>query len=245
MTRWFAPWFFSVGMGLLAALAPMGSARSALAAESKAAAAAPAEKPGPAIEPFTAPPLAELDKTAGWIDQPVVDFTALLRKDQDRTKPLVSVSEALKLKNDSAAANDKILSALGRLPSNDQQVDWNATMNRHTGGDVKSTNPILISSVTEFDLLGLTGFGLMGFDWNLEMAASSESVRSWQSSKDHLMDKFVLRDDLTWSDGVPITAHDVVFSFQVIMNPNVPVPAVRSGTDKLRWIEAYDDRTLV
>ena len=25
----------------------------------------------------------------------------------------------------------------------------------------------------------------------------------------------------------------------------VPVPAVRSGTDKLKWIEAYDDYTLV
>ena len=29
------------------------------------------------------------------------------------------------------------------------------------------------------------------------------------------------------------------------MNPKVPVPAVRQGTDKLRWIEAYDDHTLV
>src|SRR5690606_31422038 len=28
-------------------------------------------------------------------------------------------------------------------------------------------------------------------------------------------------------------------------NPRVPVPAVRSGTDEIRWIEAYDDHTLV
>ena len=40
------------------------------------------------------------------------------------------------------------------------------------------------------------------------------------------------------------SAHDVVFSFQTIMNPKVPVPAVRSTTDQLRWIEAYDDHTL-
>jgi peptide/nickel transport system substrate-binding protein len=54
-----------------------------------------------------------------------------------------------------------------------------------------------------------------------------------------------LRDDLVWSDGKPITAHDVVFSFKTIMNPEVPIPAVRSGTDQLRWVEAYDDYTVV
>jgi peptide/nickel transport system substrate-binding protein len=54
-----------------------------------------------------------------------------------------------------------------------------------------------------------------------------------------------MRDDLVWSDGTPITAHDVVFSYQVIMSSQVPVPAQRSGTEKLRWIEAYDDHTLV
>jgi peptide/nickel transport system substrate-binding protein len=59
------------------------------------------------------------------------------------------------------------------------------------------------------------------------------------------MDKVVLRDDLTWSDGHPITAHDVVFTFHTIMNEKVPVPAVRSGTDKLKTVHAYDDRTIV
>jgi peptide/nickel transport system substrate-binding protein len=54
-----------------------------------------------------------------------------------------------------------------------------------------------------------------------------------------------MRDDLVWSDGQPITAHDVAFSYRLIMDPRVPVPAVRSGTDQMRWVHAYDDRTLV
>ncbi|HSW39399.1 MAG TPA: ABC transporter substrate-binding protein, partial [Acidobacteriota bacterium] len=54
-----------------------------------------------------------------------------------------------------------------------------------------------------------------------------------------------MRDDLTWSDGMPITAHDVVFSFKVIMSSRVPVPAQRTGTVQLKWVEAYDDHTLV
>ena len=59
------------------------------------------------------------------------------------------------------------------------------------------------------------------------------------------MDKVVMRDDLTWSDGKPITAHDVEFTFKVIMTEAVPIPAVRTGTDQLKWVEAYDDHTLV
>ena len=101
------------------------------------------------------------------------------------------------------------------------------------------------SSAVEFEVSSLTGFGLFSFDWNFKPFAVSDTVVSWQSSKDKLYDKVVLRDDLTWSDGTPITAHDIVFTFKTIMNPEVPVPAVRSGTDQIRWIEAYDDQTYL
>ena len=59
------------------------------------------------------------------------------------------------------------------------------------------------------------------------------------------MDKVVMRDDLTWSDGKPITAYDVEFSFKVIMSKAVIIPAMRTGTDQIKYVKAYDDRTLV
>jgi peptide/nickel transport system substrate-binding protein len=110
---------------------------------------------------------------------------------------------------------------------------------------VNSVNPLLISSTVEFDVQGLIGFGLFGFDWTFRNFASKDAVVSWQASKDGMYDKVVMRDDLTWSDGKPITAHDIAYSFQVIMTSAVPVPAVRQGTDQLKWVEAYDDHTLV
>jgi peptide/nickel transport system substrate-binding protein len=60
----------------------------------------------------------------------------------------------------------------------------------------------------------LTGFGLFAFDWDFNLFGAAEAVVSWHSSKDGLFDKVVMRDDLVWSDGTPITAHDVVFSFR-------------------------------
>jgi peptide/nickel transport system substrate-binding protein len=154
------------------------------------------------------------------------------------------VAEALALFNDSTAANARILATLGQLPDGDE-ADPEARIDRHVAGDLGSTNPIMISTSAEFDVLGLTGFGLFSFGRDLEPFASAETVKSWQTSADGLFDKVVLRDDLVWSDGTPITAHDVAFTYRLIMDPRVPVPAVRSGTDQMRSVHAYDDRTLV
>lgn len=200
---------------------------------------------GDLVEPFTPPTLEELDKTAEWKDRPVVDTLKLLREHLESEKPLVSVEEALKLRNTSPENNAKILSGLGRQPNAETPANYGAEINRHAYGDVNTLNPILGSSTVEFDVAGMISFGLFGFDWNFNPLASADTVVSWQTSADGMYDKVVMRKDAVWSDGTPITAHDVVFSFQTIMTSKIPVPAHRSGTDKLRWVEAYDDHTLV
>ncbi len=200
---------------------------------------------GDLIEPFTPPKLEELDKAVEWVDRPVVDALKLRREAMAKEQPLVTVAEALKLRNDSEANNKKILSALGRLPESNEDVNWDAEINRHGYGDVNSTNPLLSSTAIESEVNSLTSFGLFSFDWAFDPFATSETVKSWQTSKDGLYDKVVLRDDLTWSDGAPITAHDVVHSFKMILTSAIPIPALRTGRDKLKWIEAYDDHTLV
>ncbi len=193
---------------------------------------------------FTPPPLEDLDRDAKWIDRPVRDALEYLAKELAAEPRLATPAEALALVNNSAENNAKILSALGQLPE-DGEADLDARVNRHLPVDLNSTNPILSSSAAEVDVLNLTNFGLFSFDRHLEPFAASEAVETWQTSVDATLDKVVLRDDLVWSDGTPITAHDVAFSYKVIMDERVPVPAVRSGTDQLRGVHAYDDRTVV
>ena len=194
--------------------------------------------------PFAPPPLEALDRDTKWIDRPVRDALADLAKELEQEPPLATAAEALALENDSAENNAKILSGLGRLPAAGQ-ADFTARIDRHLPVDLNSTNPILSSSAAEQDVLGLTSFGLFSFDRRLDAFAAAETVEKWQTSVDGMLDKVVLRGDLAWSDGKPITAHDVAFSYKVIMDERVPVPAVRSGTDQLRGVHAYDDRTLV
>jgi peptide/nickel transport system substrate-binding protein len=152
----------------------------------------------------------------------------------------------LKIRNDSPEANRKILSALSVLaPKDGKGVNYDATISRGLQMDIGTTNPILESTIAEAQVTDLTAINLIGFDWNFIPHAEADWVVSWQTSKDHLMDKIVMRDDITWSDGKPITAHDFVFTFKAIMSSKVPVPAIRSGPDQIKWVEAYDDHTFV
>ncbi len=48
----------------------------------------------------------------------------------------------------------------------------------------------------------------------------------WEISDDGLRYLFHLRNGLRWSDGVPITAHDVVYAIQRILNPDRPGDSV-------------------
>ncbi|MGY8770994.1 MAG: ABC transporter substrate-binding protein [Pirellulales bacterium] len=200
------------------------------------------------LEPYDAPPLEELEAKITWVDQRVEDTRKLLAEHLAKSKPLTDVQTALSLKNNfpkSKINNEKIKTTLGRLPENDSQVDYDAMITRHVGGDAKSLNPLMASSATEFDMSSLLGVSLFTFDWEMNAMADADFVKSWQTSDDMIYDKVTLRDDLYWDDGKQITAHDIVFSFKTILNPKIIIPAVRSGTDEIRWIEAYDDHTFV
>ncbi|MEE9412812.1 MAG: ABC transporter substrate-binding protein, partial [Methylococcales bacterium] len=52
-------------------------------------------------------------------------------------------------------------------------------------------------------------------------------ARSWKTSQDGLTFTFKMRDDVVFSDGEPLTADDVVFSYDFIMNPAIQAPRER------------------
>ena len=69
-------------------------------------------------------------------------------------------------------------------------------------------------------------------------------AESWDVSDDGLTMTFRLRDGLRFSDGEPLTADDVVFTFDWIRNPEVQAERARSYMDKLDTVEALDERTV-
>ena len=75
---------------------PTTSRRLQISGEAKSAAGQSLSSSAIYIAPFTPPPLAELDKTAEWIDHPVLSGMEIMRKKQEALgPPPVSVEEAL------------------------------------------------------------------------------------------------------------------------------------------------------
>lgn len=66
----------------------------------------------------------------------------------------------------------------------------------------------------------------------------------WEISPDGLVMKFFLRRGATFSDGHPVTADDVLFTFDWIRNPAVNAARTRSYLTKLKDVKKVDDYTV-
>lgn len=76
------------------------------------------------------------------------------------------------------------------------------------------------------------------------LAAEVPSLENGDISEDLLTYTYKLRDDVTWHDGTPFTAADVVFTYEAIANPEVNARA-RIGFELVDSVEAVDDHTVV
>lgn len=63
-------------------------------------------------------------------------------------------------------------------------------------------------------------------------------AKSWTISPDGLVIIFKMRDDVKFSDGEPLTADDVVFSFDFIMTDAIQAPRERAYLDKIKQVKA-------
>jgi peptide/nickel transport system substrate-binding protein len=64
---------------------------------------------------------------------------------------------------------------------------------------------------------------------------------SWKVSDDLLTIDIALRHGVTFSDGQPFTADDVVYTFELCKNPAIEAPALQSYFDTLTKVEKIDD----
>lgn len=87
--------------------------------------------------------------------------------------------------------------------------------------DPRTFNPILAQETTSTAPLGSLFDGLV--EDNGETTETEPALaESWTTSKDGRTWTFVLRKGLQWQDGSPLTADDVVFTFQVIYDKSIP-----------------------
>ena len=87
-------------------------------------------------------------------------------------------------------------------------------------GEPSNLLPVLASDSASSEINGLVYDGLLRYDKNLRL--EGVLAESWEISPDNLTFTFHLRKEVKWHDGAPFTSADVLFTYRMYINPDVP-----------------------
>ena len=108
----------------------------------------------------------------------------------------------------------------------------------------RTLNPLFISSQYEFTLSEVLDMGLCTWDNKLTWRPNEEIVEFYEESEDHTTFIVRIKPGFTWHDGAPFTVHDIVYSWQQILDPQVPCQMQKSSVEPIKECVALDDRTV-
>ncbi|MBN1965637.1 MAG: ABC transporter substrate-binding protein, partial [Anaerolineae bacterium] len=127
-----------------------------------------------------------------------------------------------------------VASVLGQGPED--------TIIRSIGYDLTTLNPILWTDGGSGEVGQFLWSNL--FEVDPLAGVPVPGLTSWEISADGLVYTFTIREGAVWSDGEPITANDVLFSFEAINSDVVESPRV-SDMSLIESLEVVDDSTFV
>ena len=129
----------------------------------------------------------------------------------------------------------------GCLGDNKEQVDTaeKKQLIYAVESEIKKVNPILDES-QEIDTLLFRGLTKPDENNNPQ----PDLAESWNISEDNLTYTFQLRKDAVWQDGQPVTAKDVAFTFNKIIDPSTNTP-ISGEFNQLKSIEVTEDYEIV
>ncbi|MBN1382632.1 MAG: peptide-binding protein [Deltaproteobacteria bacterium] len=108
-------------------------------------------------------------------------------------------------------------------------------------GDASNLIPILSSDSTSHAIASMVFNGLVKYDKDLNIAG--DLAESWDISPNGLVITFHLRKGVTWHDGRPFTADDVLYTYQVTIDPKTPT-AYAGDFLKVKKAEVLDPHTF-
>jgi len=110
--------------------------------------------------------------------------------------------------------------------------------------DVDSLNPFTGILAESYEIFQLQYATLMTTS-STDFSPGPGLAESWQESADGKTWTYTLRPDLQWSDGVPLTAGDVAYTFNRILDGRYEQRNYGNYVRNITSVEATDDRTVV
>ncbi|MGH7684383.1 MAG: ABC transporter substrate-binding protein, partial [Vulcanimicrobiaceae bacterium] len=122
------------------------------------------------------------------------------------------------------------------------------TLRYATGSEPRNLNPLLTQDYVAFLMASLTMAWLVRYDHQNrpvpELATDVPTQGNRLISRDGKSITFKLRHGVVWSDGVPFTAKDLVFTWKCVMDSRNNIVS-RLGWEDIYQIDTPDDYTAV
>jgi peptide/nickel transport system substrate-binding protein len=138
--------------------------------------------------------------------------------------------------------------ACDKAPSGDKprgvdagQPAYGDIMVRGDIGDASNLIPLLASDSPSHNIAGMVYNGLVKYD--KDMKTIGDLAESWDVSASGLVITFHLRKGVKWHDGQPFTADDVLYTYQVTVDPKTPT-AYAGDFMKVKKAEVLDAYTF-
>ncbi|MDQ3247762.1 MAG: ABC transporter substrate-binding protein, partial [Chloroflexota bacterium] len=110
--------------------------------------------------------------------------------------------------------------------------------------DADTLNPLLTLNRTSQAVAGKLLPTLLGQDAHSGAITATELAERWTISADGRVYTFTLRANIFWSDGQPVAARDVQFTYAAIGDETVQSP-LQGSVEQIEKIETPDDYTVV
>lgn len=110
--------------------------------------------------------------------------------------------------------------------------------------EVDSFNPFLGIEAESYEMWALTYDYMISYSME-DMSPQPGLAESWDTSDDGLTWTFHIRDGVTWSDGEPLTAADIAYTYNRVLDGGPEAATWSSYLTSVTSIDAPDDNTVV
>ena len=125
--------------------------------------------------------------------------------------------------------------------SSDKKPAYGDILVRGDIGDASNLIPPLASDSASHNICGMVYNGLVKYDKDMNIVG--DLAASWDISQNGLVITFHLRKGVKWHDAHPFTSADVLYTYQVTVDPKTPT-AYAGDFLKVKKAEALDDYTF-
>ncbi len=143
--------------------------------------------------------------------------------------------------------------------SNPDAIDTrNRTLVIAETADIQHLLPVIYQMATDGAVIDNINLQPLHAEFDCQLSYEPQLYESWSWNEDHTELTVKVREGVNWSDGVPVTAEDVQYTYELVGNPAVASPRLaymdhmtgaptlnEDGTLTFGYTHAYDEITML